>query len=706
MKQTRGGQRASTGRHQAARLARLAGCAGVLSLAATLAMGQGAAVDVNAPQPGSGRATPPQPAVDKPVDKPEAPAGAEAIGVRQRGQQAPVEAAQERNWYPISRFLLEYRSEHPQHPPIEELLDAPVTLGVAPEGLTAPREGLSTTTLRLADLAEGAPQKFSDLGLVAVGRALVEEMNRRGIIGVFIQLNPEDVDEATMADKRPAGQETLRLIIWTGRVAQVRTIASGERLMARVPGEDRSEIRGGTVDNPDPVHERIRRQSPVQQGELLNKDLIDAFVFRLNRHPSRRVDVALAPGDDPEQSVLDYLVSENKPWSIYAGVSNTGTESTSLWRQRFGFQHTQLTGHDDILQFDYVTGDFDKAHALTGSYDFPLISDRLRMRVNALYTQFDASEVGLSNETFSGQSYGLGAEVSWTAFQSRESFVDLFAGARFLNTTIENTLLDSEGEANLLFPYVGARFDRVTESMATFASATIETQPDLFSVDNDDLQNLGRLQVDGTWTTLKWDLGHSMYIEPLINRAGFRGEANAQGPTTLAHEILIQGRGQFAFDRRLIAGEQEVAGGMFSVRGYSESIAAGDTVAIATAEYRLHVPRLFPVSEPGRVGNRRVGLFGDTFRWAPQTDFGRADWDWVLKAFFDVGRTMNSEKLIGETDQTLMGAGFGTEISVKRNFTLRMDVGFALKDVEEPGSPTPIAESGDIRGHFSVLLLY
>jgi hypothetical protein len=67
---------------------------------------------------------------------------------------------------------------------------------------------------------------------------------------------------------------------------------------------------------------------------------------------------------------------------------------------------------------------------------------------------------------------------------------------------------------------------------------------------------------------------------------------------------------------------------------------------------------------------------------------------------------MNSEKLIGETDQTLVGAGFGTELSVTPNFTLRMDVGFALKDVEEPGTPTPIAESGDIRGHFSVLLLY
>src|SRR5205085_2423876 len=114
-------------------------------------------------------------------------------------------------------------------------------------------------------------------------------------------------------------------------VSKVRTIGSGDRL---APGER-------NIDNA--AHQQIRQRSPVQpatrpagQGGLLRRDLLDEYVLRLNRYPGRRVGVALAADEQPGNVVLDYLVAEARPLSLYAGVSNTGTRDTNQWRERFG----------------------------------------------------------------------------------------------------------------------------------------------------------------------------------------------------------------------------------------------------------------------------------------------------------------------------------------------------------------------------------
>jgi hemolysin activation/secretion protein len=87
------------------------------------------------------------------------------------------------------------------------------------------------------------------------------------------------------------------------------------------------------------------------------------------------------PGETPGATRLTYHVAEQKPWLAYAQVGNYGTESTTEWRERFGFEHDQLTGHDDILRLDYVTGNFDDVHAGFGSYEAPVWKlDRLRAR--------------------------------------------------------------------------------------------------------------------------------------------------------------------------------------------------------------------------------------------------------------------------------------------------------------------------------------
>ena len=589
--------------------------------------------------------------------------------------------------YVVARFLIEYRSEHPDHPEADALMAARTRLGVVPEGYVAPRAGLPRVTMRVGDVVEGAGGVFHASAINAISRAIVAEMTRRGLGGIIVQLHPEDIDEATGADLRAGQRQDLRFIVWTGRVGRVRTLGSGSAAEA---------ADGAAIDSPGGVQARSRAQSPVQAGDLVRKDRLDDFLFRLNRHPGRRVDVALAPGEQPEEVALDYLVAQSKPWSVYAQLSNTGTEETNEWRERFGFTHNQLTGHDDIFRLDYVTGGFDQAHAVLGSYEFPLRSDRLRARFYGSYSQFDASEVGFADETFSGQTWGGGGEAIYTLYQRGPLFLDATGGLRYSNVSVDNELFGESGEQDFLLPYVGLRLDRFTEAMSTTVGLTFEVSA--LDADRDELDRLGRSAVDEDWTVLRFDAGHSFYLEPILNRG-----TNGTRGLTLAHEISLSGRGQYAFDNRLIPNEEDVAGGFYSVRGYPESAAAGDTVVIGTLEYRFHVPRVLPVSDPGFVGSRRVGFLGDSFRWAPQAPYGRADWDLILKAFLDAGRTVNSDRLAGEENETLVGTGVGVELQYKQNVSLRVDWGFALSDIEAADDPV---DAGDNRVHFSLTVLY
>lgn len=662
-------------------VAALALAAGVCGAQSAPPSSQGQPFDVNAIRPGlpaGGRL----------------PAG---VATSRRDADAPRE---EGPLYRVSRFVIEYTQEHPQAPSIEQVLTAPVTLGAVDGAFVAPAPGRARTVVRLRDINDGNPAVFSAAALSAVSRGIVEQLQREGLASLIVQVSDADINPQTGEDLRATKDGDLHITVLTGVIADVRSIASGPRLEKRIQRQELDRV------NPDErVHNRIREQSPVRPGELVNKPAIDDFAYRLNRHPGRRVDVAVGPGPAQGEVALDYIVSEAKPWSVYFQISNTGTEQTGEWRERFGFMHNQLTGHDDILRLDYVTSGFDNSNSFQGSYDFPILSDKLRLRLFGSSSEYDASQVGLADERFTGDNWSLGAELAWNIYQRKQFFVDIFGGFRYQSVKSENTLFAVTGEEEFFIPSVGVRADRVTDTSQVFASVSFELQDEgLSSVDPVQLQALGRPAVDDSWQILKFDLGTSFYLEPLFSDVYWgRGD---KGRTSLAHELQLGIRGQYAMNNRLIPTEQDIAGGMFSVRGYPESFSAGDSVVIASAEYRFHWPQSFPVSDTGYVGKRPMRLaklLGEDFRFAPQEPFGRTDWDLIFKGFVDFGQTEVSSPQAGEDSQSLLGAGVGVEFQYKRNITARLDWGFALDDVTKPGDSV---DSGDSRGHFLFTFLY
>lgn len=608
--------------------------------------------------------------------------------------------------FQVSQFVFEYAvPERSGLPAIGSTFfdDISVTWGVNAQGeyVTPTREEVTDggpRVVRRADvqIVTMTLREFRDKGGGVVRKSGIKqvqaELSRRfiqqaGVMGMFTVPNSEDISPAD-EDLRE-GRTSLRISMYVPVISKVRTIAGGER------------VSGEKIDNP--VHERIRRNSPVQAEGLLLRKSIDEYIFRLNRHPGRRVDAAVASAGDPdhpEQVYFDYLVSENRPWTAYFQLSNTGTDSTNVWRERFGFSHNQLTGHDDVLRLDYITAGFVDSNAVVGSYEIPL-ADRFGLRAYGSWSEFDASELGSSGlESYSGESSSAGAEITWNVWQRNETFLDLFAGAKWQFVAIDQTTVGTAvpgANSSFFLPYIGARVQRDTDASSSLVQVSYEwtvdsvTDPDPAEVTN----GLGRLGCDTEWQTVAYEASTQFYLEPLFN---------PRNPKymTLAHELAFSVHGQWVpNEERLIPYFEQTAGGLYTVRGYPESAAAGDNVVVATAEYRFHLPRV--LSQSADADSR--------FAWRPQGPYGRPDWDLIFKAFVDAGSTENSRiETAFESDETLVGIGLGAELQIARNFNFRIDWGVAMDEISGRSEDGAVIDSPISKGssqiHLAVTLLY
>src|SRR5262249_20629261 len=157
----------------------------------------------------------------------------------------------------------------------------------------------------------------------------------------------------------------------------------------------------------------------------------------LNRLPGRMVDVVVTPTLTPGVVNLDYLVQEDRPWTIATDFSNTGTESTGKERQHFGFANYQLTGRDDVLLLDYLTSGFnDSSNAVNGSYEarMPFVPG-LRWRLGGNWSSYNADQFG-ANNAFSGTQWEVNGTLVDNLIAEPGFFLDAFGGGRYMNVRV------------------------------------------------------------------------------------------------------------------------------------------------------------------------------------------------------------------------------------------------------------------------------
>ncbi|MGC8559420.1 MAG: hypothetical protein ACP5O1_01945 [Phycisphaerae bacterium] len=594
----------------------------------------------------------------------------------------PPAARQDGPRYPVTEFKLRYEYPRKQLPALARLMQLPIVLGRARNGYVAavvyrsgkliPRKGYPVIHTTLA--AFNAVDKKREVYLSAInsiGAQLYLYLDHAGFPDVLVARSSRQF--RGQRDMRSAADTSIDLVIHDLIITQIRTVASGAYFSGRHPIDNRRNA-------------FVIRHSPVQVGpnkpdtrDIFIRSQIDDYLLRLNQQPGRQVSVGLSAGDLPDSMILDYDVHEPKPWTAYAQISNTGTPQTNPWIEDFGFIDNQLTNHDDILSLNYATAGFSRMQSVQGSYEFPLLGlRRIRGRIFADYNQYNASNVGLGNLNFNGRAAGGGGELIFNLAQIHSLFVYGIVGLQYLHESVDNVSIQQSGSGDFLLPYVTLRLSS-RSAVSNFGSdATILGQ--WTPTQESSLNTLGRLNTNQTWAIFQGDVHDSFYLEPLLNRSAYDA-----GQIIPANQIYMSVSGQEAFGQRLIPQEEEVLGGLYTVRGYPQSIVAGDNAVFGTLEYRIHLSHLLPITP-----HQKTRFFGHRFNYAPPNHFTTPDWDLMLFTFLDGGVVQDSQAQPYEGSATLLSTGVGARLTLYNNFEFLTDWGVALHSI----SPRATGQGG------------
>jgi len=589
----------------------------------------------------------------------------------------------------IEGFEFTYGLAHPDLPPVGEL--KALTVRVTQDGAVfrMPAEG-SAENIRLDTIPAGS--RFDAGALRAIAQDIVRWYNARDIYGVWVAFTDLETSVGGVLDNRTPDQRAANLVIWASQIAEVRTLARGKRIKPQVSINHRK-------------HRRIAAQSPLrpaasegEPGSLFRQEPLNRFLYGMSLHPGRRVEASIASAGQPGKVVLDYLVNESKSWQVFSQANNFGTESTGEYRLRLGFQHNQLTNHDDIFNIDAIGTPDLKTYGTFLSYRIPVWRPaKIIARVYGSYGDFLASDATLQNLRFAGKNWLGGLELTNHLTLWRRWQLVTVLGAQYNHYEIQSLISDIplvSGDSDFLVPFLGTTLSR--DAGWWSASVGVRFEHTLDGYANLDtttgIPALGRLGAEAEWTSAKWQLGASVYLDSLFRRDTLSHK--------LAHEASLRLRGRMLLrGERLIPQEQEPMGGALSIRGYPESVLSADEFITASFEYAWHLPRSFAPGDPGK-------FIRWPFRWRPTKSGQSPDWDLSLRAFFDYGRRdvtpippdapdpsapPSTEPIVTalvDQDLNLMGAGVGLTLLVRQNFSLRCDYGTSLTELRDDTRPT------------------
>ncbi|MBK9573507.1 MAG: ShlB/FhaC/HecB family hemolysin secretion/activation protein [Rhodoferax sp.] len=328
----------------------------------------------------------------------------------------------------------------------------------------------------------------------------------------------------------------------------------------------------------------VRASVPeLVEGAAPNLQTLALQAALANENEGKKIQVSLKESEEADKIDVKIVVKEERPWSVSASLSNTGSDSTGKHRL------TLVGGHSNL---------FDKDHQLTAAYTTSPERMRdvrqwgLNYRI-PLYRQgavFGLSTTrsnvignfGAFSSTGAGQTVGLNYSHYFAPVGGRRSY---------LTASVDDKRFDA-GQINGI--EVPGQLMRRSRPISMGYSTRIESDTAVWAYNVDLAANLqggagNNLLVyqteDGRVSTARWK--------------AVRGGGSYLG--SLGSGWLWGVRGQFQYSPdALISGEQFGLGGAASVRGTGERPIAGDSGLQTSAE--LSSPEL-------HIGLRVLGFF-------------------------------------------------------------------------------------------------
>ncbi|MBS0604930.1 MAG: ShlB/FhaC/HecB family hemolysin secretion/activation protein [Verrucomicrobia bacterium] len=571
--------------------------------------------------------------------------------------------------YPVSQIYFEFHQSHPKQPPIEELekIEIPfyeegdVLYGAEMQDRRPPASELKEMTIQCLN-GSGQTMQLTQSALEQILHEVYNFFLARNIDWTVVYIPNYEI-ATDGRDLRKNKDTALTIVIST-------PIVKDTSVKFVDPNNSSKEIDNSTLSQkicnklplslPDP--------STGYPGDFINSNLLNNYLHSLNRHPERRVDLEIGPTGQLGEVALDFVVTQKRPWHFYFNANNNVPKPIDRWQESVGFIHTQLTGNDDILKLNASSDSCDKFYSIDASYEAPFRgSIGTRWQLSGSYSRFLSAEFALPQNLFVGTQAIFNGEIITNIAQWDKLFLDFVADLQYRHIHNQGHIFFSSATKNFILPQIGLKAVQLKRETKLIASLSLQsTMSSLFWDVRKNLDNLGRTDLSPNWAIVQAGLYGSFYLEPLFQKS--------ERVKHLANEIVVVGQLQNAFNQRLIPELEGILGGLYTIRGYPQSTVSGDNLYMGSFEYRFHLPQVL-----GPNPNACTKIFGKSLRWAPAQPKGETDWDFVIRAFYDVGQTTVNQRRSFERNYLIMGSGLGAELVVWQNIFIRGDWGHAFR---------------------------
>lgn len=432
---------------------------------------------------------------------------------------------------------------------------------------------------------------------------------------------------------KPLKTGTLTLI--KGAITNGFESTSGDLVRALIPEQDITpgvlivQIVRATVEDVTVVGNKwfddqiYLRNVTLSKGDTVNNNVLFSDIDWLNRNPYRSVFAVYQAGDGFGGTDIIIRPIENRPWSVFGGYDNFGTDLLGRDRRFFGVQHGNLFGRDlrFVYQF-FADSEFENFFGHFASITAPL-PNRHELTIGAFYSESSAQNVGgVSTLDLDGESYQATADYVIPMNEFRGWDPEFFAGFDFKSSN-----------SNLEFG-LDEVFDTTTQLFQFRAG---------FDAEKEDRLGSTRVRKYIAFSMGEWTNGHSddafgasrggadteyLYFRIDVDRTWELGDNGWTLETDL--------RGQVSTSN-LLASEQLGLSGSSAVRGFEDSSVRGDHAILTRVQ--LNAPPLQLPKIPGGAGLQGYGFF---------------DWGWGTSV----------DAAAGESDVSLSSVGIGVRGAV------------------------------------------
>jgi len=419
------------------------------------------------------------------------------------------------------------------------------------------------------------------------------------------------------------------------------------------------ERRIGTVKVEGNDHfsdENIRASVPaLLPGKIPDLGDVSAELKLANESPAKQTTLQVQNASQEDQVNAVLKVSDAAPWTVGAGIDNTGDNQTGRDRLTLHYQNADIGGWDHVLSLQYTTS----------------LNDPHAVGIYGLGYHIPIYDWGDSVDLYASYSDVNSGTVSTGLLDLAVSGKGAVGGARYNH--VLPRLGDFESKLILGVDYKAFETDIGYNGVPLGDNVTVHPISLTYALTWPVLDGAFNAYASGSRNIPGGDNGGSGAFETA--RAGatadytiFRYGAAFQRPLPGDMQLRLQLNGQETSDA-LIPGEQLGAGGATTVRGFDEREFANDRGRIANAE--LYSPDLC----------------------------GTKDTQCRVLGFYDAAWLSRNDSLPGEeSHEDIASVGAGARITIE-DCLARLDYGYVLQGLDS-------TRRGASRIHFSVQLNY